>query len=90
MEPVHLDEECWKIVRALSEAPKTPQMLARMYGMPIADTWMRIRFLEGLGVIYVVLSFSSRDGRILHFYQCGEPPSVVLDKAPVAYFEPIG
>lgn len=89
MEKLQLDDECWRILKGLTHSPKTPQMLARIYGMPIADTWKRIHFLEGLGIVRVVLTFLARDDRILYFYQVeGEPLSVVVEPDPVVYFEP--
>jgi len=88
LEPLQLDDRCWRILKALSNTPKTPQMLSRIYGMPIADTWNRIHLLEGLGLVEVVLTFLSRDGRVLFFYQTGGPVSVAVDGTPSAYFEP--
>ena len=64
-------------------------MLARIYGMPIADTWSRIHLLEGLGLVTVVLTFLSRDGHVLYFYQTGGSVSVVVNEAAAVYFEPV-
>ena len=64
-------------------------MLARIYGMPISDTWKRIHFLEGLGLVRVVLTFIARDARVLYFYQTGEPVTVIAEDAPSVYFQPV-
>lgn len=90
MERLHLDDECWTILKALSYAPKTPQMIARIHGVPVADAWKRIHFLEGLGLVHVVLTFIARDGRILYFYETGrENLAVVSEGASVGvYFDP--
>ena len=76
-------------MKGLSTSPKTPQMLARIYGMPISDAWKRIHFLEGLGLIRVVLAFIARDARVLYFYQTGEPVTVIAEDAPSVYFQPV-
>lgn len=87
MEQLHLDEACWKLLKGLSDAPKTPQTLSRIYGMPITDTWRRIRFLEGLGLIRVVLTFLDRHGRPLYFYQSRQPLTLVPDEPQAVYFD---
>ena len=64
-------------------------MLARIYAMPIAECWKRVHFLEGLGLMHVVLMFVSRDGRILQFYEPGEQRiEVVVGDAAAVYFNP--
>ncbi len=69
MEPLHLDDACWVLLKSLADAPKTPQMLARIHNLPTAACWKRVRFLEGLGLIHVALTFLTREGEILYFYQ---------------------
>lgn len=78
------------ILQGLTHTPKTPQMLAHIYGIPIAECWQRIRFLEGLGLIQIVLAYVSRVGRVVYFYQTSkEAISVVVeDGAATVYFEP--
>ena len=90
LESLHLDDTCWRILKALSYAPKTPQMLARIHGMPIADAWKRVHFLEGLGLVHIVLTFITREGRILYFYEAGRDAlTVVSEDASVSvYFQP--
>lgn len=88
MEELQLDDECWKILKALSSSPKTPQMIAQIYGVPISDTWKRIHFLEGLGIINVVLAFITRDGRVLYFYEVAEPITIPEESGGVVLFEP--
>lgn len=89
MESLQLDDGCWKILKGLSYSPKTPQMLGRIYGMPIAECWKRIHFLEGLGLIHVVLMFVSREGRIVQFYETGkETLEIVVNQTAGVYFEP--
>jgi len=64
-------------------------MLARIYGMPIADCWNRVRFLEGLGLIRVVLTYVSREGRLLTFYETSEERiEIVVGETAGVYFEP--
>lgn len=67
----------------------TPQMLSRVHGISIADCWNRVRFLEGLGLITVVLTFISSEGRVLYFYQtAGDNLAIVLEDRPTVYFQP--
>ncbi len=89
MESLQLDDDSWKILKGLSYSPKTPQMLSRIYGIPVAECWKRIHFLEGLGLIHVVLVFVSREGRIVQFYETGkETLQVVVNETAGVYFEP--
>ncbi|MEK6851288.1 MAG: hypothetical protein AABY30_01980 [Candidatus Thermoplasmatota archaeon] len=90
MESLQLDDRSWMILKGLTHTPKTPQMLAHIYGIPIVECWQRIRFLEGLGLVEVILVYVSRLGRVVYFYQTNkEAVSVVVegDKATV-FFEP--
>ena len=89
MESLQLDDGSWKILKGLSYSPKTPQMLSRIYGMPIAECWKRIHFLEGLGLIHVVLMFVSRAGRIVQFYETGkETLQIRVNETADVFFEP--
>lgn len=88
MEPIQLDDECWKILKGLSYSPKTPQMLARIYGMPVADAWNRVHFLEGLGLVHVVLTFINRDGRVSYFYEKERELAIRVGETASAYFQP--
>jgi len=90
VEPLQLDDRCWMILKGLSNSPKTPQMLATIFGIPIAECWQRIRFLEGLGLIEVILTFISREGRVVYFYQTNtESLSVaIVEDTAAVYFEP--
>ncbi len=89
LESLQLDDACWKILKGVSYSPKTPQMLARIYGMPIAECWKRMHFLEGLGLIHVVLIYVSRDGRIVQFYEPGEHKiEVIVGDTAGVYFHP--
>ena len=89
MESLQLDDGSWKILKGLSYSPKTPQMLARIYGMPIAECWNRVHFLEGLGLIRVVLIFVSREGRVLQFYETGDQRiEVVVGEGASVLFNP--
>lgn len=89
MESLQLDDDTWKILKGLSYSPKTPQMLGRIYGIPIAECWKRIHFLEGLGLVHVVLIFVSRDGRVLQFYETGkETLEIHVNETAGVYFEP--
>jgi hypothetical protein len=64
-------------------------MISRIHGIPISDCWKRIHFLEGLGLVHVVLTFLSRDARVLYFYQtAGDNLSIALEEVPRAYFAP--
>jgi len=88
LESIQLDDGCWKILKGLSYSPKTPQMLSRIYSMPIAECWKRIHFMEGLGLIRAILMFVSRDGRVLQFYETGdERLHVVVGDTPEGFFE---
>lgn len=87
-EALRLDDACWKILKGLSQTPKTPQMLSRIYGIPVAETWKRVRFLEGLGLVTVLLTFFSNSGRVLYFYQtAGDNLNVVMEEVPTLYFQ---
>jgi hypothetical protein len=89
LEPLHLDDACWVILRSLTDAPKTPQMISRIHGIPIVDGWKRVRFLEGLGLVHVVLTFLTREGQVLYFYQrSNEALTVVFEDRPRLYFQP--
>jgi len=89
VESLQLDDGSWKILKGLSYSPKTPQMLSRIYGMPIAECWKRIHFLEGLGLIHVVLMFVSRAGRIVQFYETGkETLQIRVNETAGVFFEP--
>ena len=90
VESLQLEDESWKILKGLSYSPKTAQMLARIYGIPIADCWKHIHFLEGLGLIRVVLIFVSREGRVLQFYETGDQRiEVVVGESAGVYFNPL-
>ena len=89
MESLQLDDRSWMILKSLTHTPKTPQMLAYIYGIPSAECWQRIRFLEGLGLIEVVLAYVSRVGRVVYFYQANQDAiSVVVEGGTATvYFE---
>ncbi len=91
VEPIHLDDMCWRILKTLSHTPKTPQMVSRIHGIPIAECWNRIRFLEGLDIIQVVLTFVTSEGKVLSFYQTmPEKLSIIYEDRPAVYFTPAG
>lgn len=86
MEPLSLDDTSWKILKGLTYTSKTPQMLSRIYGIPIAECWKRIHHLEGLGVVRVVLTFVTTEGHVLSFYEVAG--TVVVEEDAQVYFQP--
>jgi hypothetical protein len=63
------DEYVRKILTGTSSGPKTPQELARIYDIPIAACFERIRILELKGYLRHVLTLFTREGKALRFYE---------------------
>ncbi len=63
------DDFTKKILMGLSHSPKCPSELSRIYDIPIAICYERIRFLETRGTIEQVLTLFTRKGKALRFYQ---------------------
>ena len=64
-------------------------MVSRIYGIPSKDCWKRVHFLEGVGLVRVVLKSLTREGQVLQFYQkASNPIAVEVEDRPTAYVQP--
>ncbi len=66
---IEQDEYVRRILVGTSASPKTPQELSRIFDIPIAACFERIRLLEERGYLRHVLTLFSDDGRALRFYE---------------------
>ncbi|MFQ5883618.1 MAG: hypothetical protein ACE5IO_00795 [Thermoplasmata archaeon] len=63
------DDYTKRILAGLSTSPKCPRELSRIYGIPIAICYERIRKLESRGFIEKVLTLFTQSGKALRFYK---------------------
>lgn len=63
------DNHTKKILIGLSISPKCPSELSRIYDIPIAICYERIRKLESRGIIEHTLTLFNRKGKALRFYR---------------------
>ena len=78
------DEYARKILMGTSTAPKTPAELSRIYDIPIATCYERIRYLEAKGFIERVLTLFTREGKVLRFYSRTAKQIPPLDEEQLA------
>jgi len=64
-----IDEYDRKILIGTSTSPKTPIELSRIYGIPVAICYERVRQLEAKGYLHLVLTIVTSKGKTLRFYQ---------------------
>lgn len=68
-----LDPATKRILVALLASPKTPTEVARIYGIPVATVWARIRRLEELHLVHEVLAFIDSSGALRRYFEATLP-----------------
>ena len=68
-----LDRESTMILSAVAKTPMTPGQVARTYRIPIVDCWRRVRELQEMGLLRLVMVNATPDGRTLRFFQATVP-----------------
>lgn len=68
-----LDETSKAILLATLSSPKTLAELGRILDVPTGLVWDYAELLERLGLLRVVLSYVSRDGRPVRYYAAELP-----------------
>ena len=63
------DDYIKKILMGLSISPKCPRELSRIYDIPIATCYERVRMLETRGIIEQILTLFTKNGKALRFYR---------------------
>jgi len=64
-----LDRTSTRILAAVAREPLTPGQIARQHNIPVVECWHRVRRLEDLGLLRLVLVHVTSDGRTLRFFQ---------------------
>ena len=64
-----IDEDCKRILLLALKSPKTPPQISRLADIPITRCWEKVTYLESLGLIRPVLTFVSRNGRTVKYYE---------------------
>jgi len=67
---VRLDPASKRILVALLASPKTPGEVSRIYGIPVATVWEKIRRLQELGLVHMVLTFA---GEMRRYFEATLP-----------------
>ncbi len=70
---VRLDPTTKQILVALLASPKTPSEVSRIYGIPVATVWQRLRRLQELGLVREVLTFVDSAGEIRRYFEANLP-----------------
>jgi DNA-binding Lrp family transcriptional regulator len=71
---VRLDPVSKQILVALLASPKTPREVSRIYGIPVAIVWERIRRLQELGLVHQILTFVDSAGEMRRYFETTLPP----------------
>jgi DNA-binding Lrp family transcriptional regulator len=66
---VRLDPASKHILVALLASPKTPAEVSRIYGIPVATVWERIRRLQELGLVRQILTFVDSAGEMRRYFE---------------------
>jgi DNA-binding Lrp family transcriptional regulator len=70
---VRLDPASKRILVALLASPKTPAEVSRIYGIPVATVWERLRRLQELGLVHMVLTFVDSTGQMRQYFEAALP-----------------
>ena len=70
---VRLDPASKRILIAFLASPKTPIEVSRIYGIPVATVRERIRRLQELGLVHMVLTFVDSTGQMRQYYEAALP-----------------
>jgi hypothetical protein len=70
---VRLDPASKRILVALLASPKTPGEVSRIYGIPVATVWDKIRRLQELGLVHMVLTFVDSAGEMRRYFEATLP-----------------
>jgi DNA-binding Lrp family transcriptional regulator len=70
---VRLDAASKRILVALLASPKTPGEVSRIYGIPVATVWDRIRRLQELGFVHQILTFVDSAGEMRRYFEAVLP-----------------
>jgi DNA-binding Lrp family transcriptional regulator len=58
-----------RILYAMLASPKTPSEVSRIYGIPVAVVWQKVRRLEELGLLREVLAFVDSAGLLRRYFE---------------------
>ncbi len=78
---VRLDPETKRILVALLASPKTPAEVGRIYGIPVATVWQRVRRLEELRLVQEVLAFIDSSGTLRRYFEATLPIDTAEEEA---------
>ena len=70
---VRLDPASKRILVALLASPKTPGEVSRIYGIPVATVWEKLRRLQELGLVHMVLTFVDSAGDMRRYFEATLP-----------------
>jgi len=70
---VTLDPASKRILVALLASPKTPGEVSRIHGIPVATVWDKIRRLQELGLVHMVLTFVDSSGEMRRYFEATLP-----------------
>ncbi len=70
---VRLDPASKRILVALLASPKTPGEVSRIYGIPVATVWEKIRRLQELGLVHMILTFVDSAGEMRRYFEATLP-----------------
>ncbi|TLZ89416.1 MAG: winged helix-turn-helix transcriptional regulator [Methanobacteriota archaeon] len=70
---VRLDPASKRILVALLASPKTPGEVSRIYGIPVATVWEKLRRLQELGLVHMVLTFVDSAGEMRRYFEATLP-----------------
>jgi len=70
---VRLDSASKRILVALLASPKTPGEVSRIYGIPVATVWEKLRRLQELGLVHMVLTFVDSAGEMRRYFEATLP-----------------
>jgi DNA-binding Lrp family transcriptional regulator len=80
---VNLDAASKRILVALLASPKTPSEVSRIYGIPVATVWDRIRRLQELGFVNQILTFVDSAGEMRRYFEAVLPVDTSEDEVVV-------
>lgn len=72
-----------RVLLALLASPKTPQEVSRIYGIPVALVWNKVRKLEELGLVREVLCFIDSAGLLRRYFEASLPVDEAEDELVV-------
>lgn len=70
---VDLEPASKRILYAMLASPKTPSEVSRIYGIPVALVWLKVRRLEELGLVREVLAFVDSSGLLRRYFEAVIP-----------------